>query len=188
MRLVPLIRLNENAARPASLNQKGREMPMRSISKLRPSPAMVIALVALVIAAAGVAVAQPGATSSKKSKGVTAKKAKKIANTQIAALGNPIAFAHVSASGVVDSGRSKNVATANVTAQGSGIYCFRNLGFAFKGADITTDYDDSSNEFDPQFGVANPGPCASPAQAYVAMVTNNGAAAINGGFYIAFYN
>jgi hypothetical protein len=161
---------------------------MRGISKFRPSPSMAVALAALVIAAAGVAVAQPGATSSKKSKAVTTKKARKIANQQIAALGNPIAFAHVSASGVVDSGRSKNITTANVTAQGSGTYCFRGLGFAFKGADITTDYDDSTNEFDPQFGVANPGPCASAAQAYVVMVTNNGAASVNGGFYISFHN
>lgn len=160
---------------------------MRSMSRLRPSPSMVVAILALVAAVAGVAIASPIATSSK-SKAVTAKKAKKIANTQIAALGNPIAFAHVSASGVVDSGRSKNIATGNVTAQGAGIYCFRGLGFAFKGATITTDYDDSTNEFDPQFGVANPGPCSSAAQAYVAMVTNNGAATINGGFYISFYN
>jgi hypothetical protein len=160
---------------------------MRGNSRFRPSPSMAVALAALVVAAAGVAVAQPGATSSK-SKPVTTKKVKKIANAQIAALGNPVAFAHVSASGVVDTGRSKKITTGNVTAQGSGIYCFRNLGFAFKGADITTDYDDSTNEFDPQFGVANPGPCSPAAQAYVAMITNDGAASTNGGFYIAFYN
>lgn len=52
---------------------------MRGIMRKRPSPAIVIAVVALVAALAGTAVAGPGATTSK----ITRSKVKTIANKQI---------------------------------------------------------------------------------------------------------
>jgi hypothetical protein len=52
---------------------------MRAISRKRPSPAIVVAVVALVAGLAGTAVADPGASTS----AVTKKKVKKIANKQI---------------------------------------------------------------------------------------------------------
>jgi hypothetical protein len=77
---------------------------------------------------------------------------------------------------------------ATVGNPSGGLYCFRNLPFAFKGAQITTDFDDSSNEFGPRFGSKSSSVCNPAADAYVAMVTNNGNASINGGFFIAFYD
>ncbi|MDX6583992.1 MAG: hypothetical protein QOI10_3176 [Solirubrobacterales bacterium] len=195
---------------------------MNVLSGLRPSPALVIALVALVVAAAGVAVAQPG--SGAKAKPVSAKKVKRIArkvsDSEIVAKAptltvasaakadsatkadsairadsaaaadsaNPIAFAHVSALGGIDPARSKNMGPAIVTNPSAGLYCFRGLPFEFKGAQVTTDFDDSSNEFGPQFGSTIGATCTPTAQAYVSMVTNNGAASINGGFFIVFYD
>ncbi len=193
---------------------------MRSTRKLRPSPALVVAVLALVAAAAGVAIANPIATSSKKSKGVSAKKVRRIAtsvaNAQIAAQApglsvanaanatnassaghadtantagsaNPVAFAHVASDGTVDPTRSKNIGPSNVTEDGSvaGLYCFRNLGFSFKGAQVTTDYDDSAGTFGPQFGDQQPSVCTPNAQAYVLMP--NGTATDDAGFFIVFY-
>ena len=47
---------------------------MKDLARFRPSPALIVALAALVIAATGIAVAHPGESS--KAKPVTAKKAK----------------------------------------------------------------------------------------------------------------
>jgi hypothetical protein len=77
---------------------------------------------------------------------------------------------------------------ATVERPVDGLYCFRGLPFQFKGAQITTDYDDSSNQYGPQFGSQLTSTCSRVADAYVNMVINNGTASANGGFFIVFYD
>jgi hypothetical protein len=186
---------------------------VKGLARLSPSPALVVAITALVIAIAGVAIAQPG--SGTKSKTVTSKKVRKIAtkisdaeivakaptlsvasaakatNADTAATAqsaNPIAFAHISAQGGIDPARSKNMGAATVTTPSAGFYCLRDLPFEFKGAQVTTDFDDSTNMYGPQFGSTIGATCSPAADAYVSMVTNNGNATTPGGFFIVFYN
>src|SRR5262245_60860514 len=117
----------------------------------RPSPAILIAALALVAAFAGTALAGPSASTSALSK----KKVKKITTKQINKLApglsvassvssNPIAFAQVSASGAVNPANSKGVSSGNVTAGNKpGIKCFKGLGFTPKGAVVTVDFNNS---------------------------------------------
>ena len=98
---------------------------------------------------------------------------------------NPIAFAHISAAGAIS--RSKGMANATVTNPQQGIYCLRGLGFAFKGAQVTTDYDAASGQIAPQFGSAVPSTCSPQASAYVATVGSDDQGH-NAGFFIVFYN
>ncbi len=196
---------------------------MRSRNRFHPSPAMVVAVLALVAAAAGVAIANPIAKSSKKSKGVSAKKVRSIATsvasaqiaTQAPGLSvanaanatnatnaghassattagsaNPIAFAHVSSDGVVDPAQSKTLAQSNVTQPdaGVGFYCFSNLGFSFKGAEVTVDYDDSFGPITPQFGDHDSSQCSPPAQAYVLFLLGDDSGTPPTGFFITFYD
>ena len=194
----------------------------------RPSPAMVIAITALITALSGTAIAggvlnkkkvkkiatnvankqiesrAPGlsvaraisadsasnatsadhATSANTASNATSADHATSANTATSA--NPVAFAHVATDGTVDAGRSKNITSANVSSEGSGLYCFRGLGFAFTGAQVTTDYDDSFGTFSPQFGEQVPSTCTPDAQAYVLMLEKD-AGPTDAGFFIVFY-
>jgi hypothetical protein len=186
---------------------------VKRITQSRYAPAIASAVLVALIAIAGVAVAGT-ATSSKKKKGLTAAQARAIADQEIAAQAprlsvakaanatnadnatnagsavsaNPIAFAHINSDGSIDQAKSKNFTNATVTRPTMGLYCFYQLGFAFKGAQVTTDYDDSSNEIGPQFGSTASGTCTPAANAYVSLPTSNGSAQANAGFFIVFYN
>jgi hypothetical protein len=189
---------------------------VKRVFQSRYAPAIASAVLVALIAIAGVAVAGT-ATSSKKKKGLTAAQAKAIADQEIAAQApglsvarasnatnaanadnatnatnagsaNPIAFAHINADGSIDQAKSKDMANATVSRPSMGLYCFYQLGFAFKGAQVTTDYDDSSNEIGPQFGSTASGTCTPAANAYVSLPTSNGSAQANAGFFIVFYN
>ena len=190
----------------------------------RRSPAIVVAVLALVAAVAGTAVAgDPGATisvSKKKTKQIAKKQAKKqvnrlapgIANEEItkrapglsvnhantansansANSANPIAFALVAPNGGVVEAQSKNVSAPNVSRDATGLYCFRNLGFAFKGGQVTVDYATTpqGNEEAANFALGDPfTECNAPgAQAVV-----NTYDAFNGnfedlGFFVHFYD
>lgn len=113
------------------------------MSKLRgPSPAMIVAIVALVAALGGTAIAG-GVLNGKKVKRISRKVSRKISNQQITrrspslrvafsrsadTADAPYAYAHVAANGAVTPGStSSNV--SNATKGGTGIYCF-NLPFA----------------------------------------------------------
>ncbi len=132
----------------------------------RPSPAIVLAVVALVFAMAGSAVAGTDGLSSK----ITKSKVKKIAKKQInkaapnlsvahadtadqatnatnatnattAGIGlSPVAYATVDATGDVIEARSRGVADGNVTLEATSAYCFRGLGFEFKTVQTTPVY------------------------------------------------
>jgi hypothetical protein len=99
-----------------------------------------------------------------------------------AAQANPVAFANINHSGTVRT-NSRGVAQANVTHPFDGTYCFKGLGFTPKGAQVTIDENDSSNEF-AQFGlgVGSSG-CATGTQAFV--LTNNPQE--DAGFFVMFY-
>jgi len=109
------------------------------------SPALIVAVAALVVALGGAAMAQPSA------KKVTTKKVKKIANKEIDkrapglsvanadklggqaasafAPSNTLRTALVNTNGTVDAAHSDGVTSANVTAKGSpaAVYCFDGL-------------------------------------------------------------
>jgi hypothetical protein len=112
-------------------------MSMKRIS--RPSPALIVAILALVAALSGAAIAQPVANTA-----VSKKKVKKIAKKQINKLapglsvdnadnlgGDPAGdytqarYAKVNANGTV--GETKGISQANVTKDGAGFYCIDGL-------------------------------------------------------------
>ena len=53
---------------------------------------------------------------------------------------------------------------------------------------MTTDFDDSTNQYGPQFGSGLTSTCTPAADAYVSMVVADGTATADGGFFIVFYN
>ena len=118
----------------------------------RPSPAMVVAIIALIVALAGGAYAASKiGTKQLKNNAVTKKKIRngavttsKLANGAVtdsklaaAAKGLTVAYATVNVLGqVVASESSGPISTANVNRQGA-VYCFHGLSFPFKAAAAT---------------------------------------------------
>jgi hypothetical protein len=124
---------------------------MRKIRVDKSSPAMVVAIVALIFAVTGTAVAGVATISvlSKKEKKQTKRISKKIAKKQISKAapglsvanakklgGQPASFyapattlrtALVAANGSVDAAHSDGVTQANVTQPVGGVYCFNGL-------------------------------------------------------------
>ena len=80
---------------------------MREFRKARPSPAIVVAIMALVAAVAGTAAPDPGATSSK----ITKKKVTKIADQQISARESGLRVAHAVTADDADHATTANTAT-----------------------------------------------------------------------------
>jgi hypothetical protein len=113
------------------------------------------------------------------------------ANTATSA--NPIAFARVAADANVLEADSKGIGDANVFEGGTdGSYCFRNLGFAFKGAQVTIEAL-SGNAVTASFADSEStgalGDCGGPTQAQALVFTVDGSSLLEpSGFYIAFYN
>ncbi len=178
----------------------------------RPSPSLVIALVALFVALGGTSYAalsipanSVGSKQLKKNAVTTAKikngavTAGKINTTGLtvpnathagsadsALIGDsPVAWAQVSSSGTVVAGRG--ISSANVSRQAISAYCFVGLGFPFKSASVTIDYATvSAAGVGDNFAIGNPfGDCSS-AQAEVATFDSSGFAPE--GFFIQFYN
>jgi hypothetical protein len=125
---------------------------MNRLRRYRPTPSMLVALVALVMASTGSAVAASLITSKQIKDGtITAKDISKKMLTQLKGKSGPrgaqglqglkgdkgdpgvkgdkgdpgsaVAYAHVTSTGLLDAAHSKNV--SSVTAKGSGIYCLR---------------------------------------------------------------
>jgi hypothetical protein len=111
---------------------------MSRIKKLRPSPALAVAVAAMVVAIAGVAVAGPvahqsgGALNKKKVKNIArAIAAEEAAKTAVRTVG-------VAANGTVFSG--SGITQANVTHPSAGNYCINGLTPALKDAVVTLDF------------------------------------------------
>ena len=130
----------------------------------RPSPAMVVAMVALCFAVVGTAVAQDpvakitkskvksiakkqinkaaaGLTVAKANEATNATNANTAASATTAGTASTVAYAMVNADGTLtDPSRTKNLTSANVSkSPTAGIYCFSNLTFAAKNAVATAD-------------------------------------------------
>ena len=143
----------------------------------RPSPAMIVAIVALVFALAGTGVASVATISalSKKEK----KQTRNIARDEIAKGAQPIAFAHVSAAGVLDSARSKNVGT--VSQVFPGFYCITGVPFTPRGGQATVDQVGSNIDF-AHFGFTKPD-CQAYVETFKPAADTNDAAP----FYVVLY-
>ena len=140
---------------------------MRQSKASRPSPVFILAVLALVAAFAGTAIAGPDAISNK----VTKSKVKTIAKKQInkAAPGLSVAeaekaekaenaenlggdpasaylkttgvrFVKIGSTGTIDGALSKGVTQANVSSPSTGRYCIDGLDPAPRSAQVTIDY------------------------------------------------
>jgi hypothetical protein len=184
------------------------------LTKLNPrrSPTLVIAMIALIAALGGSAIAAGGLTGkqkkqvrkisdkeiSKKAGGLsvanaghagTADNATNAANAAVAQ--SPVAWAHVSKGGTL-LGSSSNISQANVVEPyGDGEYCFKGLGFAFKSALANVDFKDvTSSDNAASVGIPDPLDCevgtgGAGTQAGV-VITN--ASFDKAAFYIWFFN
>jgi hypothetical protein len=96
---------------------------------------------------------------------------------------HPIAFANVNSDGTVELANSKGITNANVEFFGSPehTYCFRDLPFDPRGAQVTLDYSGSNLDDKVHFDVGSVTPCAPGDQAFVWGVGDEVS------FYIAFY-
>jgi hypothetical protein len=161
--------------------------------------AIVVAMLALVAGLTGVAVA---GTSAKK---VTTKKVKKIstkianqvslqvADQEIAAKGNPIAYAHIKTDGTVVGAESKGIENANVTTKPASSYCLHGVA-GFKSVSATPDYQSAATDSaDLSVRVGLPGSgfttgCNTVSGAQAEIVTVRNAAFTPHGFYVQLYN
>jgi hypothetical protein len=169
------------------------------IRRGRQAPAFVIAIVALVVAVAGVAIANPSAFTS--GGPITKKKVKKISTNVVNSLAPGLSvkqatqanqanqlsmYAQVSAGGNFV-GTKLGIGT--VTKEGSGLYCFSGLARAPIGGQATVDYNDSPSAF-AQFGIGRDvsGLCPANTQAFVGTFRSLDPPLItNAGFFVTIY-
>lgn len=154
-------------------------------NRLAVSPALVVALVALVMAAAGTAVAGPGSLERALTKSDVRAIAGKAANKAVAKRA-PI-YAQVSAGGVVDPANSRGIAQANV-ASGSvaGYYCFRDLPFTPRGGTATVDWNASADLL-ATIGIGGNVSCPGGTEFFVDMREPDGTGSTAGGFFVTIY-
>jgi len=110
---------------------------------------------------------------------------------------SPVAYARVGASGDVIEAGSRGVSDGNVTVESTSAYCFRNLPFEFKTAQVTIDFESAANQ-DPDIGpsavasaaLGNPfGDCAgSGVQLEVVTSRADTPDYARSGFYVVFWN
>jgi hypothetical protein len=168
----------------------------------RPSPAMVVAIVALIAALGGTAVAGGVLNKKKVNKiitnrapGLSVASAKNADNAAVAQ--SPVAWAHIAANGNVIAS-SSNISQANEdNPYGDGEYCFKGLGFAFKSLQATVDGANPPNpniNIIAQVAIPDTLDCAfgtgfSGTQASVETTNaNTGTIFANAPFYVWFFN
>jgi hypothetical protein len=160
----------------------------------RPSPAMIVAIVALIAALGGSAIAGGVLTKKKVNKIITnrapglsvahaktADSATSATNASNAAVAqSPVAWAHIAANGDL-LGSSSNITQANEDNPfADGEYCFKGLTFAFKSLQATLDSNGASHADDvarvgiPQAIDCKAGTGFSGAQAGVNVISNAG--------------
>jgi hypothetical protein len=136
------------------------------MSKRRPSPAMIVAMIALCLGLGGSAIAASDLSkrdvkkiakkqankrinaresSLRVAHAATATNAENATNAGTAGVGlSPVAYATIAADGDVIEARSRGVTDANVTLELTSAFCFNNLGFQFKTAQTTPLYTGAS--------------------------------------------
>jgi hypothetical protein len=132
----------------------------------RPSPAMIIALVALIAALGGTAIAKKGGdkkSDKKIANKVVTKRAPglSVASAKTANVAqSPVAWAHVDENGNL-LGSSSNINQSNVDNPfDDGEYCFHHLTFAFQTIQASVDGARASTQDDiAQVGVPDPADC-----------------------------
>ena len=170
-----------------------------SSGNVKPSPALVVGLIALVLALGGTAVAGPDAFSRAVSKSQVKKIAKKQANSQITKLApglavasaenaNPTAFAHVLADGTLDAANSKGFTQANVTTGSApGYYCFDGLSFAPRGGSVTIDWNGGSLDTIGLFGLGGETACPAGTDFFVDTRMTNSSGSTPSAFFLTLY-
>ncbi|MFN8112619.1 MAG: hypothetical protein U0R51_05415 [Solirubrobacterales bacterium] len=147
-------------------------------NELRLSPALVVAIVALVLAVAGTAVAGPAVLERALTKAKVKAIATKVTNRAVPA------YAHIDPAGIVDAANSKGISQANVVA-GSvpGYYCFRDLSFQPRGGSAIVDWN-ASPDLLATIGLGGNGSCPSGTEFFVDMRELDGSGSTAGGFFV----
>ena len=149
------------------------------------SQALVVALIALVFAAAGTAVAGPSSFERALTKAKVKTIARKQARKAVAA-GAPV-FAQVDQNGVVSAANSSGITQANVTAGSvGGYYCFSELPFKPRGGSVTLDWA-TSGDMITTMGLGGNGECPSGTEAFVNTRDPGGNGSRPSGFFVTFY-
>jgi hypothetical protein len=170
-----------------------------------PSPAMIIALLALFVAMGGSVYAASklsGKTIKKNSEpgnriktdSLTGKQIKEstlgpvpsATNAANAANAQPVAFAHVSAGAVLDTANSKNV--GSVTPVGGAGYCLSGIPFTPRGGLATVDFSDAVFQY-AQFALGDEGgSCPAGTQVFVFTARDDASGAPSkAGFFVVIY-
>jgi hypothetical protein len=105
--------------------------------------------------------------------------------------GKIVGFAKVKANGDVVAGQSKKVRGSNVALENDSAYCFRNLPFKFKGAQVTIDYgaDEEGGGIgsEASFAKGDPYGDCNPGAVDAEVATSDGGSYETRPFYIVFY-
>jgi hypothetical protein len=171
---------------------------MNSSNGSRPSPALVLAALALVFAMVGTAVAGPDAISDKITKPKVKKIAKKQANKAIAAAAPELAvasadvvglYAHVGPTGIVTDALSSGITSANISHPDDGVYCFSGLEGTLHTIDGTVDSADGPGAVEASVIPAGFVACPPTAQAELLTFTPDTIVFTDydGGFYVRIY-
>lgn len=169
-----------------------------------PSPAMVVAIVALMVALGGSAYAAAKLNGKNIKNGtITGNKLKnktigtgKLSTSAVNALkgqkgdagakgadGTALAFARVAFNGTVDTSRSKGIGQANVTHTNPGVYCFSGLSFTPKNVVATLEAPINNNDL---IYASIPDTTLCPAGQITVHTLQVGGAVQNATFYVAF--
>jgi hypothetical protein len=150
-----------------------------------PSPALIVAVIALVVAAAGSALAGPGALERALTKSEVKEIAGKAAKKAVAA--KAPAFAQVDKDGVVNEANSRGISQADVTVGSvGGYYCFSGLSFSPRGGSATLDWA-TSGDMITTMGLGDNPQCPAGTQAFVDTRMPDGSGSRPSGFFVTFY-
>jgi hypothetical protein len=105
--------------------------------------------------------------------------------------GKVVGYAKVKANAGVVARQSKNIRNSNVALENDAAYCFRNLPFRFKGAQVTIDYgadkDGGGIGSEASFAKGDPYGDCDPGAVDAEVATSDGANYGPRPFYIVFY-
>lgn len=102
--------------------------------------------------------------------------------------GRIVGYARVRANGTVIGNRSLNVTSSNVTLESTSAFCFRDLPFNFKGAQVTMDYGATGvAPLEASFALGNPWGDCDGADVQAEVATSDGTSFGPEPFFIVFY-
>jgi hypothetical protein len=149
----------------------------------KPSPGLVVACVALIVALAGTALALPGRNTV--DSGDIKNGQVKPADLNAKSL-SPRAYAHVTGDNTVTAGLRRGIRGSMVNVEND-TYCFDDLGFTPRHVQATVDHDNTTNVII-QASLADEDDCPGSEKASVKMqIADTEAEVIAANFFIAFY-